>query len=131
MNGDRKEGARAIVFSAASAKSVKAAADVLAEEFEFLGDRDAKNEYVLDLGAKLPHLFDVLKQVTERVSGCMSQVYLVGRRKNVGENGNGEVFEFVADADAEIVRGLIAILERLYSGQKAAEVAGFDYREVF
>ena len=37
----------------------------------------------------------------------------------------------MADADAEIVRGLIAILERLYSGQKAAEVAAFDIEGFF
>src|SRR4029079_6989274 len=72
---------REIAFPAASANSVQAAADVLAEEFEFLGDREAKNEYVMDLGAKLPRLFEVLKQVTERVPGCMSQVYLVGHQR--------------------------------------------------
>ena len=41
------------------------------------------------------------------------------------------MFEFVADADAEIVRGLIAILERLYSGQRAKEVAAFDVEGFF
>ncbi len=120
-----------IIYPAATASGVKAAAESVAAEFEFLGERDAKNEYVMDLAKQLPPLFDMLKQVTPRVPGCMSQVYLVGRKKE-GSGSNGDaVFEFVADADAEIVRGLIALLEKLYSGQKAREVAAFDIEAFF
>jgi hypothetical protein len=36
----------------ATAGGLGAAAESLADEFDFLGDRDSKNEYVLDLGAK-------------------------------------------------------------------------------
>lgn len=117
----------AIEYPAAFAQSPRAAADLLAEEFEFLGERDAKNEYVLDLAKTLPPLFDMLKKVTQRVPGCMSQVYLVGRRKP----GTADTLEFVADADAEIVRGLIAILQRLYSGQPASAVLAFDIETFF
>jgi cysteine desulfurase/selenocysteine lyase len=120
-----------IVYPAATAPGVKASAEALAEQFEFLGDRDAKNEYVMDMAKQLPPLFDMLKHVTPRVPGCMSQVYLVGRKKE-GSGSNGDaVFEFVADADAEIVRGLIAMLEKLYSGQKTREVAVFDIEAFF
>ena len=120
-----------IEYPRASASSVSAAAEALAAEFEFLGEREAKNEYVMDLAAKLPRLFDLLKQVTPRVQGCMAQVHLLGRRKQ-SENGNGEpVMEFVADADAEIVRGLIAILEQLYSGQKTRDILAFDIEKFF
>lgn len=119
-----------IVFPVAAAQSVGAAAEALAGEFAFLAEREAKNEYVMEMGAKLPHLFEQLQKVTPRVPGCMSQVYLVPRKKITG-NGNGALFEFVADADAQIVRGLIAMLERLYSGQKARDVADFDVEEFF
>jgi cysteine desulfurase/selenocysteine lyase len=109
------------------APSPAAAAKLLAEDFELFEDRDAKNEYVLDLGRKLPALFDLLKKVTPRVQGCMSEVYLVGRRAPE----DPKRLEFVADSDAHIVRGLIAILERLYSGQPAAEVVAFDTENFF
>lgn len=123
-------GSNGIAYPQASARNVKAAAEALAEEFTFMeesGGREAKSEYVLDLAKQLPGLFDVLKQVTPRVPGCMSQVYLVGR-ENPAAPG---VFEFVADADAQIVRGLIAILQRLYSGQPAREVMTFDIEAFF
>ena len=58
-----------------------------------------------------------------------------GRKKAAdlaSSNGNGEpVFEFVADADAEIVRGLIAILQQLYSGQRVRDILAFDIEAFF
>jgi len=116
-----------VVYPGATAKGVAAAAELVAADFEFLGERDAKNEYVLDLAKGLPGLFHMLKRVTPRVQGCMSEVYLVGRKKP----GTQDVVEFVADADAEIVRGLIAVLERIYSGQKARDILGFDIEAFF
>ena len=92
-----------------------------------LGDRDARNEFVLELGSKVPHTFDLLKKVTERVPGCMSEVYVVGRRKP----GATDTLEFLADANADIVRGLIAILTKLFSGQRAADVLAFDVQNFF
>ncbi len=115
-----------VVYPPASAPTVQAAADKLADEFEFLGERDAKNEYVLDLAKGQPRLFEMLKQVTPRIPGCMSQVYLVGRKGTAGDT-----LEFIADADAEIVRGLIALLQRLYSGQRASDVLAFDIDAFF
>jgi cysteine desulfurase/selenocysteine lyase len=117
----------AVEYPKPFAPSPKASAEVLAEQFEELGERDAKNEYVLDLADKLPPLFDLLKKVTPRVEGCMSEVYLVGRRSP----SNPTTLEFVADANSDIVRGLIAILERLYSGQKASEILAFDIEPFF
>ncbi|HEY4329164.1 MAG TPA: SufS family cysteine desulfurase [Phycisphaerae bacterium] len=124
-----------ITYPQASAESVQAAADNLASEFEFLGDRDSKNQYVLDMAAQLPHLFDLLKQVTPRIQGCMSQVHLLGRKKapsSASEISHHEpILEFVADADAEIVRGLIALLQRLYSGQPVSQILSFDIESFF
>jgi cysteine desulfurase/selenocysteine lyase len=34
--------------------------------------------------------------------------------------------EFLADSDADIVRGLLVLLQRVYSGQRAAEILAFD-----
>lgn len=117
----------AIEYPKATAETVRAAAEKLASDFEFLGERDAKNEYVLDLAGKLPHLFALLQQVTTRVPGCMSQVYMVGRKVP----GTADRLEFVADADAEIVRGLIAVLQRIYSGQRARDILTYDSEEFF
>jgi cysteine desulfurase/selenocysteine lyase len=39
--------------------------------------------------------------------------------------------QFAADANADIVRGLIAILQKLFSGQRAADVLAFDVEAFF
>jgi sulfur transfer protein SufE len=119
--------ATTVPFPEAAAPGPAAAADELAEAFDMLDDRDARSEYVLDLARKLPNTFDLLKKLTTRVPGCMSEVYLIGRRAP----GNPDVFQFAADANAEIVRGEIAILQRLYSGQRAQDVLEFDIEGFF
>ena len=117
-----------IQFPEASAPSPAAAADEFADVFEMLDDRDARNEYVLDLGAKLPQSFESLKGLgMPRIPGCMSEVYLIGRKNP----GSADRLQFAADADAEIVRGLIAILQKLFSGQRAADVLAFDVEGFF
>ncbi|MGL4551626.1 MAG: SufE family protein, partial [Gemmataceae bacterium] len=39
--------------------------------------------------------------------------------------------EFLADSDAGLVRGLIALLEHVYSGQSAADIVKFDVEGFF
>lgn len=119
--------ADAVDWPRAAAPSPQAAAEELAEEFELFDEKEEKNQYVLDLGDRLPRTFDSLKQITQRVPGCMSEVYLVGR----AAPDDAERFEFIADANADIVRGLIAILEKLYSGQRASDILAFDIEGFF
>ena len=45
--------------------------------------------------------------------------------------GTTDVLEFLADSDADIVRGELAILQRLFSGQRAHEVLAFDVQGFF
>ncbi len=117
-----------VIYPPAAAPTPQAAADELAEIFDLLGERDEKNRYVLDdLGAHLPHYFDLLKSVSERVQGCVSEVYLVGRRSK----SDAHVLEFVADSDANIVRGLIALMQKLFSGQRADQILAFDIEGFF
>jgi cysteine desulfurase/selenocysteine lyase len=116
-----------VEYPQAIANSAAAAADDLAGDFELLGDREARGQYVLDLGERLPNYFGLLKKVTPRVPGCMSEVYLVARKRPE----TSDVLEFVADADAAIVRGLIAVLQRLFSGQRVKDVLAFDTESFF
>jgi cysteine desulfurase/selenocysteine lyase len=116
-----------VVYPAATGKTVEEAAGKIAEDFGYFESGEEKSEYVMDLAKELPDLFDMLKKVTPRVQGCMSEVYLVGRKKP----GTADAFEFVADSDAEIVRGLIAVLQRIYSGQRAKDVAAFNVEGFF
>jgi cysteine desulfurase/selenocysteine lyase len=109
-------------FPEPAAPSPQAAADELIEAFELLGDWEARDQYLLELGEKLPPMPDSLKTEANRVHGCMSTVHLHARKRP----GPGDAIDFLADSDAHLVRGLIAILQRLFSGQSAAAILAFD-----
>jgi cysteine desulfurase/selenocysteine lyase len=102
-------------------------ADTVADLFEELGDRDARNQYLLDIAEKLPPMPDALKTDATRVHGCMSIVHLFGRK----QPGTDDTLVFLADSDAHIVRGLIALLEKLFSGQKSRDILAFDIESFF
>ena len=114
-------------YPSATAASPELAADQLAEVFEFLGDRDARNEYLLELGEKLLPLPAGLKTEAARVHGCMSTVHVVGHRRA----GEGHRLDFLGDSDAHIVRGLIAVVQKLFAGQEAKAILAFDVQAFF
>lgn len=114
-------------FATASAASVAAAAEELADEFLEFDDRESKTELLMELGQELPHDFEALKAISTPVQGCMSEVYLVGRPMR----NHPERFEFSADSNAEIVRGLIAVLQKIFSGQLAEDIVDYDIEAFF
>jgi cysteine desulfuration protein SufE len=105
--------------------SIAATLDALADEFELLGDWEERYRYVIELGRGLEPLKSQERSDANKVRGCASQVWLVT------EPGAGRTLRFRGDSDAHIVRGLIAILLRLYSGRTPAEILGFDAKAAF
>jgi cysteine desulfurase/selenocysteine lyase len=110
-----------------TADSPEAAAAELAEVFDILDDWTERYQYIIELGRKLPPVPAALKTETNRVRGCQSTVFLAARKKP----GTHDILEFVADSDAELVCGLIAVLERLFAGQKADAIVAFDVEGFF
>ena len=97
----------------------------LAAEFEVLGDWEERYRYVIDLGKDLSPLTDAERSEANKVRGCASQVWLVTAPQTDG------TLSFRGDSDAHIVRGLIAIVLRLYSGRAPAEILAFDAPAAF
>ena len=107
------------------AQSIEAELAELAAEFEVLGDWEERYRYVIDLGRDLAPLTDAERSDAIKVRGCASQVWLVT------EPRNDRTLAFRGDSDAHIVRGLIAILLRLYSGHMPADILAFDAPAAF
>jgi len=97
----------------------------LAAEFDLLGDWEERYRYVIDLGRDLAPLTDAERSEANKVRGCASQVWLVTEPQADG------ALLFRGDSDAHIVRGLIAILLRLFSGRRAGEIVAFDVKGAF
>lgn len=101
--------------------------EALKENFELLDDWDDRYRYIIDLGRKLPAFPVDLQTEANKVRGCMSQVWLVPGRSGA----DSAAFAFAADSDAHIVKGLVAILGILFSGQRPADVAQIDAEAAF
>ncbi|HXA37588.1 MAG TPA: SufE family protein [Phenylobacterium sp.] len=97
----------------------------LSAEFEVLGDWEERYRYVIDLGKDLAPLTDAERSDANKVRGCASQVWLVREPQADG------TLRFRGDSDAHIVRGLIAIVLRLFSGRKPSEILAFDAPAAF
>ena len=91
----------------------------LAETFDFLDDWEDRYRHVIELGKAMPPLEDSFKVPALKVQGCASQVWL----RPLIVDGR---FDFQGDSDAMIVRGLIAILHKLYAGLTLTEVRTVD-----
>ena len=105
--------------------AITAALDDLAAEFDLLGDWEERYRYVIELGRELAPLADAERSEANKVRGCASQVWLVTEPQPDGD------VRFRGDSDAHIVRGLIAILLRLYSGRPPADILTFDANAAF
>lgn len=79
-------------------------------------------DHVLELARKLPPMPASEKNEVTHVKGCMSQVWLTARKRP----GTADALDLLADSDAEIVKGLIAVLQHVYSGQSAKAIVEYD-----
>lgn len=97
----------------------------ITDDFSFLDGWEEKYRYVIELGQQLPLLEDVYKVDAYKVKGCTSQVWL---RIEIDKNN---VMSINGDSDAHIVKGLVAILIALYSGNQTTEIAQYDAKQLF
>jgi cysteine desulfuration protein SufE len=100
-----------------------AAFEDIAETFEFLDDWEDRYRHVIELGRAMPPLDAAFRVPAFKVDGCASQVWI---RPTIAGQGPSAAFDFQGESDAMIVRGLIAILQALYGGVSAADVAKVD-----
>ena len=90
-------------------------------DFNFLESWDQKYEFLIDLGKELPAMSEGLKVEENLIKGCQSNVWLSSYLKD-------EKICFLADSDALITRGLIALLLKVFSNARAKEIALFDLK---
>jgi cysteine desulfuration protein SufE len=107
------------------AGSIDSELEALTEEFQFLGDWEERYRHLIDLGRSLAPLTDQERSDANKVRGCASQVWLVTEPLGDG------ALAFRGDSDSSLVRGLIAVLLRLYSGRRAGEILAFDAKAGF
>lgn len=100
--------------------------DTIRDDFAFLDDWQERYRYIIELGNDLPPYPEEARDDQHKVRGCVSQVWL---HTTIGEGSDPEIV-FQGDSDAHIVRGLVAIMLALYSGQHASQIIATDAEEI-
>lgn len=96
----------------------------IAENLSFLDDWEDRYRYIIELGQKLPALAPEERNAGNKVSGCVSQVWLVS-------GGDAAHLTYRGESDALIVRGLVAILLAIYEDMSPAEARAVDAPGIF
>ena len=93
--------------------------DDILEEFEFL-DGDERYRLLIELGRELDAMPDALKTDATLVRGCSASVWVYPTRLDDGR------LHFLADSNAAITKGIIALVLSAVQDRAPAEVAACD-----
>lgn len=98
---------------------IKEIQDEIVDEFSMFDDWMQRYEYIIELGKSLPLIQEEFKTDENLIKGCQSKVWLKGVQ-------NEDKIIFTADSDAILTKGIIAILIRTFSNQKASDILDAD-----
>ena len=94
---------------------IKEIQEEIVEEFSMFDDWMERYEYIIELGKNLPLIKEEFKTENNLIKGCQSKVWLQGEQKD-------DKIIFTADSDAILTKGIIAILIRTFTNQKASDI---------
>ena len=97
----------------------------LLDEMADLDDWKERYSYILDLATELETFPEEFRLDEFKVKGCVSQLWLVGQ-KNSQEKTNEEKINFFADSDSLFVKGMAALLVKLFKDLPAKEIAAYE-----
>lgn len=98
----------------------------IVDTLEILDGWEEKYRYILDLGKSLPTLPEAARIEANLVRGCQSQVWLISEYDE-----HSTILSFCTDSDAHIVKGLLAIVLSVYSGNTAEHILDYDIEALF
>ncbi|MHA6316824.1 SufE family protein [Altererythrobacter sp. CAU 1778] len=92
--------------------------DDIREEYEFL-EGDERYRLLIELGRELDPMPDALKTDATLVRGCSASVWVYPTEQ-------GERLHFLADSNAAITKGIVALVIAAVQDRPADEVAAMD-----
>src|SRR3546814_8853412 len=93
------------------------------DEYEFLDGED-RYRLLIDLGRKLEPMPDALKTDSTKVRGCSASVWVYPTTSDGGR------LHFLADSNAAITKGIVALVLSAVQDRPAEEVAETDIAEI-
>ena len=99
--------------------SINETQDEIIDEFTALDDWMDRYQLLIDLGNEQEPLDEKYKTEENLIDGCQSRVWLQA------DEENGKIV-FRAESDALIVKGIITLLTKVWSGHTPDEILGSD-----
>ncbi len=96
--------------------------DDIYEEYDFL-DADDRYRLLIDLGRELPEMPEALKNDATLVRGCSASVWVYPTQNDDGS------LNFLADSNASITKGIIALVLLTVQNKSAADISKVDIKE--
>src|SRR5690606_18849316 len=93
--------------------------DDIREEYEFL-DGDERYRLLIELGRELDPMPDALKTDATKVRGCSASVWVYPTQLDDGR------LHFLADSNAAITKGIVALVLSAVQDGQPAEIAQTD-----
>ena len=93
----------------------------IAEEYDFL-EGDERYRLLIELGRELDAMPEALKTDATLVRGCSASVW-------VYPTGDAQRLHFLADSNAAITKGIVALVIAAVQDKPASEVAAMDIHE--
>ncbi len=93
--------------------------DEIIDEFSGMDDWMDRYAYIIELGNGLDALDESLKTPDNLIDGCQSRLWLDAQYHD-------GVVTYRADSDAIIVKGIVALLIRVLSGQRPQDIVDAD-----
>jgi len=100
-------------------KSIKEIQDEVIDEFSAFDDWLDRYALLIELGNALPPMAEKLKTENNLIEGCQSRVWLNAEYKE------GRIF-YAAESDAVIVKGIVSLLIKVFSGHTPNEILTAD-----
>lgn len=96
-------------------RSINEIQDEIIDEFSMFDDWMQRYEYMIELGKSLELIDEKYKTDDYTIKGCQSKVWVFAELK-------AQLIQFTADSDAIITKGIIALLLRVFSGQRPQNI---------
>jgi cysteine desulfuration protein SufE len=95
--------------------TIKEIQEEIIDEFSMFDDWMERYEYIIELGKSLPMIDASYKLDENLIKGCQSKVWLYSELEN-------DTIKYTADSDAILTKGIVALLLRVFSGQKPIDI---------
>ena len=99
--------------------TIKEIQEEIIDEFSMFEDWMERYEYIIELGKSLPIIDTEYKLDENLIKGCQSKVWMFSELEK-------DTVKFTADSEAILTKGIVALLLRVYSGQKPSDILSSD-----